>query len=107
MYTVNYDVLISNHGRERVLERTHCKRNCVETFIKEVWLNGKGIDSYNTKSATYQYLKNVIKVGGADRALRVKGNTLYIFNKRGTVFVTCYDIPQKVIQSNNKRRTFA
>ena len=98
MNDINSKIILSNHGLERILERTHCKKNQIEKFLCEVWASGHDIKHYETKRSVYQYLVNTIKVGGTDRALRVKGNTLYIFNKVGTVFITCYDLPQKVIQ---------
>ena len=101
------NIYVSDHGLQRILERTHCKRGDVENFLRTVWVNGKSMEQYHTKSAIYKYLFNTIRVGGTDRSIRIKGNTLYIFNKPGTVFVTCYDIPQKVIQDKKNGRVFA
>ena len=98
--------IISDHGYERILERTHCKRNEVTAFIEKVWKTGRDGDSYKSNSPIGRYIANVGKRSGQHRCIRVKGNSLYIFNSDGTVFVTCYDIPQKVIQDKKNRRGF-
>lgn len=93
------DINVTNHGFERILERTHCKRGDIKDHILKVWLTGKTIEMYNAKSSMAKYLKNVCVANDKDRSLRVKGNLLYLFNKAGNVFITCYQIPEKVIQS--------
>lgn len=93
-----HKINISAHGYERLLMRTKCKRNKAESFLGSVWETGKPLEAYDKKSPMFRYLLNTIRVGGADRSLRVKGNNVFIFNKDGTVFITCFEITQKVIQ---------
>lgn len=97
------DVNITNHGLNRIIERTHCKRGDIKDHILKVWESGKKIEDYSSKSRMYKYLKNVCYVGGEDRAIRVKGNSLYLFNHSGSSFITCYQIPEKVLQEKSKK----
>ena len=99
---VNNKTVASDHGFERILERTSCKRKDINRFVVDVWSSGKTIESYDSKTRMHSYLMNVSQNGGKDRAVRVKGNTVYIFNKIGSVLITCFDVPQKVLQSKNK-----
>lgn len=100
------EISISAHGYERLLERTQCKQSKVMSFLENVWENGKTLKSYDRKSSMFRYLKNTIPVGGEDRVGRVKGNTLFIYNKDENnviTFITCFEIPQKVIQDRKKK----
>lgn len=99
-----FKVEISRHGEERLRERTPYTSKQLEEHVTKVWNFGNVLADYKDKTNTYKYLKNVVSVGGEDRSIRVKGNTLYIFNLTGTVFITCYDIPQKVIQSDKNKK---
>ena len=94
---------ITNHGLDRVLERTRCKRGDIKDHILKVWESGKKIEDYAVKSKMSKYLKNVCRSGGEDRAIRVKGNSLYLFNRSGSTFITCYQIPEKVLQEKSKK----
>lgn len=94
---------ITNHGGSRLIERTFCKRKDMEKFLFKIWEGGKKEWDLVERSPLRRYVENVRKNGGLDRSVRVKGNTVYIFNKVGSVFVTCYDIPQKVLQDNSRR----
>lgn len=98
----NFQTICSYHGAQRVVERTQCKQKNVAEYISKIWKEGKKIDSYGVKTSMYSYLVNVQRNGGSDRAVRVKGNAVYIFNRKGTVLITCYNIPQKVIQNKHK-----
>ena len=93
----------SYHGAQRLTERTQCKTKNTAEFIDKVWKTGHRIESYNRKSRMFSYLTNVRLKGGSDRDVRVKGNVAYIFNKSGSVLITCFNIPQGVIQNKNKR----
>ena len=86
MDKINNKIGASNHGLERLLERTHCKRGDVLDFLTKIWESGKTIESYNRKSRMFTYLKNVRYNGGNDREVRVHGNTVYIFNKKEYLF---------------------
>ena len=97
------DVNITNHGFNRIIERTRCKRGDIKDHILKVWESGKKIEDYSSKSRMYKYLKNVCCVGGEDRAVRVIGNSLYLFNHSGSSFITCYQIPEKVLQEKSKK----
>lgn len=97
-----HKIILSDHGYERLIERTQCKRNQVLSYITNVWENGKSLESYDKKSSIFNYLVNA--VGKKNNAVRVKGNTLFIFNKPGTVLITCFDIPQRVIQDKGAKR---
>ena len=99
-----HEISLSAHGYQRLMERTHCKHNQIISFLTKVWEDGKTINSYDKKSKMYRYLTNTGSVGGPDRALRVRGNTLFIFNKQGTAFITCFDIAQKVLQNQSKTK---
>lgn len=93
----------SYHGAQRLVERTQCKVKNTTEFIEKVWRLGKKISSYDRKTRMFSYLTNVKMNGGSDREVRVKGNVAYIFNKSGSVLITCFNIPQGVIQNKNKR----
>ena len=93
----------SYHGAERLVKRTQCKVKDIEEYIGKVWQSGKTIESYGRKTRMFSYLKNVKMNGGSDREIRVKGNVAYVFNKIGSVLITCFDIPQGVIQNKKKR----
>ena len=93
----------SYHGAQRLVERAHCKAKNTQEFIDKVWKLGRKIESYDRKSRMFAYLNNVKLNGGSDRDVRVKGNIAYIFNKKGSVLITCFGIPQGVIQNKNKR----
>lgn len=93
------EINITNHGYDRILERTHCKRKDIKNHIARVWGSGKKIEDYSSKKSMMKYLKNVCSAGGDDRSVRVKGNILYLFNKCGTAFITCYQIPDCVLHS--------
>ena len=97
-------MIITKHGGERIIERTQCKRKNIEEFLLKVWNEGKAENFFDNKTAVRKYLKNVKENSGADRSVRVKGNVVYIFNYTGNVFVTCYEIPQKVLQDKRNRR---
>ena len=97
------DINITNHGFDRILERTHCKRGNMKDHILKVWESGKRIEDYSVNSKMSKYLKNVCRVGGEDRAVRVKGNSLYLFNRSGSSFITCYQIPEKILQEKSKK----
>ena len=92
------NISITNHGFDRVLERTKCKKEDVRSYIAKVWSTGKTIETYREKSSIAKYLRNV-RNANEDREIRVKGNFLYLFNKVGSAFITCYQIPEKVMQS--------
>ena len=89
---------VTEHGRLRLIERVKCKRSKIEKLLNKVWASGYDECHYANHKSLYKYLVNVRYNSGANRSIRVKGNMVYIFNLTGTVFVTCYDIPQKVIQ---------
>lgn len=95
----------SHHGLQRVIERTHCKMSDAERFIKRVWDLGNTLESYNKKTRMFSYLKNVKLNGGTDREVRVKGNVVYIFNKAGSILITCCNIPQGVLQNKTKNKS--
>ena len=97
---------ITKHGFERLLERTHCKRNEVQAFISKIWETGRDIESYKPNNPIRKYIANVSKRSGQERCIKVKGNALYIFTANGNAFVTCYDIPQKIIQDKKNKRSF-
>ena len=97
------EINITNHGFDRVLERTRCKRGDIKSHILNAWENGKRIEDYSIKSKMFKYLRNVCRVGGEDRSVRVKGNYLYLFNRSGSAFITCYHIPEKVLQEKHKK----
>lgn len=94
------EIIITTHGRERLLDRTQCKARNLPEFLSNVWEQGKTIDDYKNKSAMYKYLSNINKE--QDRIVRCKGNTVFLFNRSGTVFITCYEMPQKVLQGKFK-----
>lgn len=95
---------VSFHASNRVMERTSCSRNKMGDYINRVWQTGKTIEAYKDRIALYKYLTNVKNNGGEDRNLRVSGNCLYIFNKSGSLLITCFDIPQKVIQDKRNKK---
>lgn len=93
---------VTQHAAQRLLERTCCKQKNILRFVEHVWLSGKKITDYDRKSSMSSYLSNVKLVGGEDREIRVSGNDVYIFNKSGSSLITCYQIPQKVLQNKKK-----
>jgi len=97
------DINITNHGFDRILERTNCKRKNIKDHVLKVWESGKRIEDYSVNSKMSKYLKNVCRVGGEDRSIRVKGNSLYLFNRSGSSFITCYQIPEKVLKEKSKK----
>ena len=96
-------ITMTAHGYERLLERTQCKRSHAVEYLTKVWDDGKTIDSYDKKSPMFKYLSNAALTGGHDRSLRVKGNTLFIFDKLGTTFITCFEIAQKILQDKGAK----
>lgn len=100
----SHEINLSLHGYERLIERTKCKRSQVISYLHNVWDNGKTLENYDKKSPLFKYLKNTANSGGTDRSIRIKGNFLFIFNKEGNAFITCFEIPQKVIQDKGAKR---
>lgn len=100
------NIIITDHGAKRLKERTSYNKDSALDYLKKVWETG--FDDFTCKKpAIKKYLYNIRKSSSFQHAVKVKGNAVYIFNSIGTVFITCYDIPQKILQdTKNKRKSF-
>lgn len=92
---------LTNHGFERMQQRTKLKDSKAEERVKKVWERGKRIEDFANSHKFQAYLKNVRDARGNDRDVRVFGNEVYIFSKDG-ICLTVLQIPPKVLLEKNK-----
>ena len=90
------NTIISNHGYERVKERTHLKGKKAEQTIERIWNKGKTYDQISTKQL-YYHVKDIATASqNADKIVKMFGNSVYIFATRG-VLITVLDIPSRLL----------
>lgn len=94
---------LTNHGYERMQQRTKLRDSKAEERVKKVWERGKRIEDFNGSHKFQTYLKNVRDCRGSDRDVRVFGNEVYVFSKEG-VCLTVLQIPAKVLLEKNKKK---
>ena len=94
---------LTNHGYERMQQRTKLRDSKAEERVKKVWERGKRIEDFNDSHKFQTYLKNVRDCRGNDRDVRVFGNEVYVFSKEG-VCLTVLQIPAKVLLEKNKKK---
>lgn len=94
---------LTNHGYERMQQRTKLRDSKAEERVKKVWERGKRIEDFNGSHKFQAYLKNVRDCRGSDRDVRVFGNEVYVFSKEG-VCLTVLQIPAKVLLEKNKKK---
>ena len=94
---------LTNHGYERMQQRTKLRDSKAEERVKKVWERGKRIEYFNGSRKFQAYLKNVRDCRGNDRDVRVFGNEVYVFSKEG-VCLTVLQIPAKVLLEKNKKK---
>lgn len=94
---------LTNHGYERMQQRTKLRDSKAEERVKKVWERGKRIEDFNGSHKFQTYLKNVRDCRGNDRDVRVFGNEVYVFSKEG-VCLTVLQIPAKVLLEKNKKK---
>lgn len=94
---------LTNHGYERMQQRTKLRNSKAEERVKKVWERGKRIEDFNGSHKFQTYLKNVRDCRGSDRDVRVFGNEVYVFSKEG-VCLTVLQIPAKVLLEKNKKK---
>ena len=92
---------LTNHGFERMQQRTKLKDSKAEERVKKVWERGKRIEDFANSHKFQAYLKNVRDARGNDRDVRVFGNDVYVFSKDG-ICLTVLQIPPKVLLEKNK-----
>lgn len=92
---------LTNHGFERMQQRTKLKDSKAEERVKKVWERGKRIEDFANSHKFQAYLKNVRDARGNDRDVRVFGNEVYVFSKDG-ICLTVLQIPAKVLLEKNK-----
>lgn len=92
---------LTNHGFERMQQRTKLKDSKAEERVKKVWERGKRIEDFANSHKFQAYLKNVRDARGNDRDVRVFGNEVYVFSKDG-ICLTVLQIPPKVLLEKNK-----
>ena len=92
---------LTNHGFERMQQRTKLKDSKAEERVKKVWERGKHIEDFADSHKFQAYLKNVRDARGNDRDVRVFGNEVYVFSKDG-ICLTVLQIPPKVLLEKNK-----
>lgn len=92
---------LTNHGFERMQQRTKLKDSKAEERVKKVWERGKRIEDFANSHKFQAYLKNVRDARGNDREVRVFGNEVYVFSKDG-ICLTVLQIPPKVLLEKNK-----
>ena len=92
---------LTNHGFERMQQRTKLKDSKAEERVKKVWERGKRIEDFVNSRKFQAYLKNVRDARGNDRDVRVFGNEVYVFSKDG-ICLTVLQIPPKVLLEKNK-----
>ena len=74
------NIVITEHGRARLLERTKYKEKDMANVLINIWNNGHDESHYEGNKMLKKYLTNVRYNSGRDRSIRVKGNSVYIFN---------------------------
>ena len=94
---------LTNHGYERMQQRTKLRDSKAEERVKKVWERGKHIEDFEGSHKFQTYLKNVRDCRGKDRDVRVFGNEVYVFSKEG-VCLTVLQIPAKVLLEKNKKK---
>ena len=94
---------LTNHGFERMQQRTKLKDSKAEERVKKVWERGKRIEDFANSHKFQAYLKNVRDARGNDRDVRVFGNEVYVFSKDG-ICLTVLQIPPKVLLEKNKSK---
>lgn len=92
---------LTNHGYERMQQRTKLRDSKAEERIKKVWERGKRIEDFAGAHKFQAYLRNVRDARGNDREVRVFGNDVYVFSREG-VCLTVLQIPAKVLLEKNK-----
>ena len=92
---------LTNHGFERMQQRTKLKDSKAEERVKKVWERGKRIEDFANSHKFQAYLENVRDARGNDRDVRVFGNEVYVFSKDG-ICLTVLQIPPKVLLEKNK-----
>lgn len=92
---------LTNHGFERMQQRTKLKDSKAEERVRKVWERGKRIEDFANSHKFQAYLKNVRDARGNDRDVRVFGNEVYVFSKDG-ICLTVLQIPPKVLLEKNK-----
>lgn len=92
---------LTNHGFERMQQRTKLRDSKAEERVKKVWERGKHIEDFVGANKFQAYLRNVRGARGNDRDVRVFGNEVYVFSKDG-ICLTVLQIPAKVLLEKNK-----
>ena len=92
---------LTNHGFERMQQRTKLRDSKAEERVKKVWERGKHIEDFVGANKFQAYLRNVRDARGNDRDVRVFGNEVYVFSKDG-ICLTVLQIPAKVLLEKNK-----
>ena len=95
---------LTNHGYERMQQRTKLRDSKAEERVKKVWERGKHIEDFDGSHKFQTYLKNVRDCRGKDREVRVFGNEVYVFSKEGVCLITVLQIPAKVLLEKNKKK---
>ena len=89
-------IIISNHGYDRVKQRTHLKGKKAEQTIARIWRKGKTYEEIEFKQL-YNYVKDIATAAqNLNKIVKLFGNSVYIFSSE-TVLITVLDVPCRVM----------
>ena len=89
-------VFISNHGYERVKQRTHLKGKKAEQTIARIWRKGKTYEQIEFKQL-HHYVKDIATATqNINNVVKLFGNSVYVFSSE-TVLITVLDVPCRVM----------
>lgn len=97
---------LTEHGYERLKERTGKKGRSAYDLVGRAYEKGKKIEDY-TDTKIIKYLTNILNAYSASE-LRVFGNDIYLFgnaiDEKTYVIITVFEANPKVMQRSKKRK---